>query len=74
MKKHYKKNKDYRYRYSFMGFPARLNSEIEPRVKKDFEIDWAANDTEEKETIHITLTRDKREEQPAANRPRKSAT
>ena len=60
MKKHYKKNKEYRYKYHFMGFPARLNGEIEPRVKKDFEMDWAADDTEDKETIRITLTRDKK--------------
>ena len=60
MKKHYKKDKEYRYKYHFMGFPARLNSEIEPRVKKDFEMDWAADDTEDKETIRITLKRDKR--------------
>jgi len=57
--KGYKRHVLYRYKYFYLGFPTRLNEEIEVEVKKDFEIEYAKKETPQKEVITITLTRDK---------------
>jgi hypothetical protein len=60
MKKRYKKNKEYSYKHYWLGFPARLNEQIEPHRTKDFEIaDFAYKQTAEQEVINITLIRNK---------------
>ncbi len=59
MKKRYKR-KEYRYQRHFLGFPARLNRKIEPLSGKDFEIEeFATKETDKKEIVNITLSRDK---------------
>jgi hypothetical protein len=58
IKKHYKRQ-EYRYKHYDLGLPAKLNDEIEPHEKKDFELDFTSRETAEKETITITMTRNK---------------
>ena len=60
MKKRYLKKKEYRYKHYSLDFPARLNEKIKPNMKKDFEIDdFTTKETDKKEIINITLSRDK---------------
>jgi hypothetical protein len=63
IKKRYKKRREYRYKHYDLGLPAKLNGKIEPYEKKDFELDFTSRETAEKETINITMTRDKPTEQ-----------
>ncbi len=59
VKKSYKR-KEYRYKRYFLGFPAKVGLRIEPFLNEDFEIEeFVVNDTEKKEIISITLSRDK---------------
>ena len=59
IKKRYKKNKVYNYKYYFLGFPARINKKIEMVMNKDFEIiDFTYEKENKKEYVHITLSRD----------------
>jgi hypothetical protein len=59
MKKRYKKNKVYHYKYYFLGFPSKINKKIEMEMNKDFEIiDFTCEKKNKKEYVHITLSRD----------------
>jgi hypothetical protein len=59
MKKRYKKNKVYRYKYYFLGFPAKVNKKIELQMNKDFDLDgFTYEEKNKKEFVHITLSRD----------------
>lgn len=60
IKKRYQRKKVYRYKHYSLDLPARLNKEIDPHYKKDFQaVDFTFKETAEKETVNITLTRDK---------------
>ena len=59
IKKRYKKRQEYRYKHYDLGSPTKLNDKIEPHEKKDFELDFTSRETAEKETITITMTRNK---------------
>jgi hypothetical protein len=59
IKKRYKKNKEYLYKYYWMGFPAKINEKIQPNMGKDFELDdFTTKKTAKKEFLNITLSRD----------------
>ena len=58
IKKRYKRQ-EYRYKHYDLGLPTKLNDEIEQHEKKDFELDFTSRETTEKETITITMTRNK---------------
>lgn len=67
IKKRYKNNKVYRYKHYSMDFPAKLNKEIDPHHKKDFDIaGFVFKETAKQEFINIALARDKDEQ--SANR------
>jgi len=55
IKKRYKKRREYRYKHYDLGLPTKLNDEIEPHEKKDFELDFTSRETAEKEIINITM-------------------
>jgi hypothetical protein len=55
LKKRYKKNKEYRYKYYFLGFPVKANEKIEPQIRKDFDLDeFTCEKKSGRELIHIT--------------------
>ena len=58
MNKSYK-GKDYRYRICSVNFPVVLHERVEAKSKKDFEIDWTEQETDELEIINVTFTRNK---------------
>lgn len=60
IKKRYQRKKVYSYKHYSLDLPARLNKTIDPHYKKDFLIaDFSYKETGEKESINITLKRDK---------------
>ena len=64
IKKRYLTKKVYDYRHYDLSLPSKLNKEIDPHQKKQFDItDFSHKDAVEKETINITLTRNKNTKQ-----------
>jgi hypothetical protein len=60
IKKDYGRKRAYRYKHYSLSFPVRLNEEIDPHQKKDFEVvDFTLKETDKQELINITLARDK---------------
>ena len=53
------KGKVYRYRVCSVNFPVVLHEKVAAKSKRDFEIDWAEQDTDEQEIVNVRFTRNK---------------
>ena len=56
--KHYK-GKNRRYPIYSVNFPVELNEKVETKRKKDYDLKWAEQDTDDEEIITVTFMRKK---------------
>lgn len=73
MNKSYK-GKDHRYRICSVNFPVMLHDRVEAKSKskKDFDVDWTEQETDELEIITVTFTRKKHGTNQSINQSEKS--
>jgi len=58
MNKSYK-GKDHQYRICSVNFPVKLHDKVEAKTKKDFDVEWNEQETDEEEIINVTFRRNK---------------
>jgi len=66
------KGNNRRYPIYSVNFPAKLNENVETKRKKDYDLKWLEQETDEEEIITVTFTRKKTKSPAQTVSPHKS--
>jgi len=53
------KGKDHLYRICSVNFPVKLHDKVGAKTKKDFEVEWSEQETDEEEIVNVTFRRNR---------------